>query len=57
MINAQDIREKTFKRATFGGYDMAMVDNFLDELADDIAAYQEELAALKSRLKALDSGN
>ena len=26
MITAQDIREKTFDKAKFGGYDMASVD-------------------------------
>ncbi|MBE6968857.1 MAG: DivIVA domain-containing protein, partial [Ruminococcaceae bacterium] len=25
MITAQDIREKTFEKATFGGYDMGEV--------------------------------
>ena len=54
MITAQDIREKTFKKSTFCGYDMASVDDFLDELADDIAASQKENAVLKSKIKALE---
>ena len=36
MITAQDIREKTFEKARIGGYDMASVDDFLEELADDL---------------------
>ena len=53
MITAQDIREKTFEKAKFGGYDMASVDDFLEELADDITASQKENAVLKSKMKVL----
>jgi len=53
MITAQDIREKTFEKAKFGGYDMASVDDFLEELADDITASQKENALLKSKMKVL----
>lgn len=53
MITAQDIREKTFEKARLGGYDMASVDDFLEELADDITASQKENAVLKSKMKVL----
>jgi cell division initiation protein len=53
MITAQDIREKGFERARVGGYDMASVDDFLEELADDVAATQKENAVLKSKMKVL----
>lgn len=53
MITAQDIREKTFEKSKFGGYDMASVDDFLEELADDITAAQKENAVLKSKMKVL----
>lgn len=53
MITAQDIREKGFERARMGGYDMASVDDFLEELADDVAATQKENAVLKSKMKVL----
>lgn len=53
MITAQDIREKTFEKSKFGGYDMAAVDDFLEELADDITASQKENAVLKSKMKVL----
>ena len=49
MITAQDIREKTFEKARIGGYDMASVDDFLEELADDITASQKENAVLKKQ--------
>ena len=53
MITAQDIREKGFERSRMGGYDMASVDEFLEELADDVAATQKENAVLKSKMKVL----
>ena len=53
MITAQDIREKGFERARMGGYDMASVDEFLEELADDVAATQKENTVLKSKMKVL----
>jgi len=53
MITAQDIREKTFEKSTFGGYAMNEVDDFLDELASDLAASQKETASLRSKMKVL----
>ena len=53
MITAQDIREKGFERVRLNGYDMAAVDDFLEELADDVAATQKENAVLKSKMKVL----
>lgn len=53
MITAQNIREKTFEKSKFGGYDMAEVDEFLEEIADDITNTQKETAVLKSKMKVL----
>ena len=53
MITAQDIREKTFEKSTFGGYAMNEVDDFLDELANDIAASQKEAGVLRGKMKVL----
>ncbi len=53
MITAQDIHEKTFK-PRLGGYDIASVDKFLDELAEDVAAYQEEIDTLKREIETLE---
>lgn len=53
MITAQDIREKGFEKVRLNGYDMAAVDDFLEELADDVAASQKENAVLKSKMKVL----
>ena len=53
MITAQDIREKTFATVRRDGYDMDVVDNFLDELANETEAAQKENAVLKSKMKIL----
>ena len=53
MITAQDIREKTFEKSRMNGYDMASVDDFLEERAEDISASQKENAVLKSKMKVL----
>ena len=53
MITAQDIREKTFDKAKFGGYDMASVDDFREELAEEVTAAPKENAVLKSKMKIL----
>ena len=53
MITAQDIREKTFEKSRMNGYDMASVDDFLEEIAEDISSAQKENAVLKSKMKVL----
>ena len=53
MITAQDIREKSFEKAVFGGYDMAMVDEFMEEVAADLTLLQKENGILKSKMKVL----
>ncbi len=52
-MTAQDIKEKTFEKAVFGGYDMAGVDDFLEEVADGFTALQKENAVLKGKMKVL----
>jgi cell division initiation protein len=53
MITPQDIKEKTFEKALFGGYDMAAVDSFLEEISTDLALLQRENATLKGKMKVL----
>ena len=53
MITPQDIREKTFEKAVFGGYDMASIDEYLEQIANDLAALQKENAVLKGKMKVL----
>lgn len=53
MLTPQNFREKTFERAIFGGYDMASVDDFLEEAANDYAALAKENMVVKSKMKVL----
>lgn len=53
MITPQDIREKSFEKAVFGGYDMNEVDDFLEQLAVELTALQKENGVLKAKMKVL----
>ena len=53
MLTPQEVSTHSFSKASFGGYNMAMVDEFLDELTDDYTALYKENAALKAKLKIL----
>jgi len=53
MMTAQEIREKTFEKAVFGGYDMGSVDRFLEEISSELALLQKENAVLKGKMKVL----
>jgi cell division initiation protein len=52
-MTAQEIREKTFEKAVFGGYDMGSVDDFMEETAAELETAQKENAVLKSKIKVL----
>ena len=53
MLTPQEVSNHAFAKAVMGGYNMAMVDEFLDELTDDYTALYKENAALKAKLKVL----
>ena len=53
MLTPQEVSERAFAKASFGGYNMAMVDEFLDVLTVDYSALYNENAVLKSKLKVL----
>jgi len=53
MLTPQEITEKVFVKAVFGGYDMTGVDDFLEALSADYASLYKENAILKSKLKVL----
>ena len=52
-MTPQDIREKTFEKAMFGGYDMGGVDDFMEEAAAELEAAQRENATLRAKMKVL----
>ena len=53
MLTPQEVASHAFARATLGGYNMAMVDEFLDLLTEDYTALYNENAILKGKLKVL----
>ena len=53
MFTPQEIREKTFEKAVFGGYDMQTVDEFLEPLTADYITLYKENAVLKSKMRVL----
>ena len=53
MLTPQEVSEHAFAKAGFGGYNMAMVDEFLDAVTADYTALYKENAALKAKMKVL----
>ena len=53
MLTPQEISEKGFVKAVFGGYDMQGVDDFLETVSADYSALYKENAILKGKLKVL----
>lgn len=53
MFTPQEIQEKTFVKAVFGGYDMQTVDDFLEPLTEDYITLYKENSVLKSKMKVL----
>jgi len=53
MLTPQDIQNKEFAKAVFGGYDMAAVDDFLEKLTADYTDLYKEDAILKGKIKVL----
>ena len=52
-ISVKDIQEKEFSTVTENGYNMEQVDDFLDELADQLGALIRENLALNGQVKEL----
>lgn len=53
MLTPQEVSERAFPKASFGGYNMAQVDEFLDLLTADYTSLYNENAVLKSKMKVL----
>lgn len=53
MFTPQEVSERVFPKASFGGYNMTSVDNFLDELTVDYTSLYKENASLKAKMKVL----
>lgn len=53
MLTPQEVSERAFQKASFGGYNMSQVDEFLDALTGDYSTLYSENAVLKSKMKVL----
>ena len=53
MLTPQQIDQISFGRATFGGYDMEDVDDFLTPLTEDYVTLYKENSMLKSKMRML----
>ena len=53
MFTPQQIEQISFNRATFGGYNIDDVDNFLEPLTEDYVTLYKENALLKSKMRVL----
>ena len=53
MLTPQEVSGRSFTKAVMGGYNMTMVDEFLDELTDDYTSLYKENASLKAKMKVL----
>ncbi len=53
MLTPQEVSERAFSKASFGGYNMSQVDEFLDVLTGDYSALFNENTVLKSKMKVL----
>ena len=53
MLTPQEIQNKKFEKAVFGGYDMSQIDDFLDQVLADYSDLYKENAALKAKMRVL----
>lgn len=53
MLTPQEVSSHVFSKSMLGGYNMAMVDEFLDVLTEDYIALYNDNAILKNKLKVL----
>ncbi len=55
LLTAKDVELKEFKKARFGGYSVAEVEDFLNIVADDLEAYAIQLDEKDARIKELEA--
>lgn len=53
MLTPQEVSARSFTKTMMGGYNMTMVDEFLDELTEDYTSLYKENASLKAKMKVL----
>ncbi|MBQ7262992.1 MAG: DivIVA domain-containing protein [Synergistaceae bacterium] len=54
LLTAKDVEVKAFKKVSFGGYAIPEVEDFLNQLADDLEAYALRLTERENRIHELE---
>ena len=55
LLTAKDVEVKVFKKVRFGGYSVPEVEDFLNQVADDLEAYVTQLDEKEARIQELES--
>ena len=55
LLTAKDVEIKAFKKVKFGGYSIPEVEDFLNQVAEDIEAYSMQLDERDSRIQELET--
>ncbi|MBQ9419362.1 MAG: DivIVA domain-containing protein [Synergistaceae bacterium] len=55
LLTAKDIEIKAFRKVKFGGYSVPEVEDFLNQVADDIEAYTMQLDEKEARIQELEA--
>ncbi|MBQ9565088.1 MAG: DivIVA domain-containing protein [Synergistaceae bacterium] len=54
LLTAKDVEIKAFKKVSFGGYSVAEVEDFLNQVADDLEAYALRVDERDNRIRELE---
>ena len=55
LLTAKDVEVKAFRKVKFGGYSVPEVEDFLNQVADDIEAYTLQLDEKENRIQELEA--
>ena len=55
LLTAKDVEVKVFKKSRFGGYSVPEVEDFLNQVADDLEAYAIQLDEKDARIQELEA--
>lgn len=55
LLTAKDVEVKVFKKSRFGGYSVPEVEDFLNQVADDLEAYAMQLDEKDARIQELEA--
>lgn len=55
LMTAKDVEVKVFKKVRFGGYSVPEVEDFLNQVADDLEAYTVQLDEKDNRIQELEA--